>query len=271
MLKRILLICGVLSSLLYVGIDALAALRYGEYHSYVSQAISELGAVGAPTKELVDPLFLAYGVLLVAFGVGVWTSAGRTRALSVIGALLIGIAIVGLVTPPMYLRGTGNVSRDLPHIVLTGVIVLFILLAIASGASLYGRRWRRYSFATMLTLLVSGVLTGFAARQLAAGQPTPWLGVAERINIGAYLLWALVLAVTLLRPSRMSPQDKVGGRSENRPVHPATLFREVVGHSQPRSPGRMPAVAHTLARESQVLSKRRRVATSGSRHSPPFA
>jgi hypothetical protein len=129
-LKRILLVCGVLSSLLYVGIDAFAALRYGEYHSYVSQAISELGAVGAPTRELVDPLFLAYGVLLVAFGVGVWTSAGRTRALRVIGALLIGIAVVGLLTPPMYLRGTGNVSSDLPHIVLTGVIVLFILSAI---------------------------------------------------------------------------------------------------------------------------------------------
>jgi hypothetical protein len=39
----------------------------------------------------------------------------------------------------MYLRGSGDTSRDLPHIVLTGVIVLFILLAIALGASLYGR------------------------------------------------------------------------------------------------------------------------------------
>jgi uncharacterized membrane protein YhaH (DUF805 family) len=198
-LKRILLVCGVLSSLLYVGIDALAALRYGEYHSYVSQAISELGAVGAPTKELVDPLFLAYGVLLVAFGVGVWTSAGRTRALRIIGALLIGISVVGQLTPPMYLRGTGNVSSDLPHIVLTGVIVLFILSAIGFGASLYGRRWRLYSFATLLALLVTGAWTGFEGSRLAAGQPTPWLGLAERINIGAYLLWVLVLALRLLR------------------------------------------------------------------------
>jgi hypothetical membrane protein len=209
MLKRILLVCGVMSSLLYVGIDALAALRYGEYHSYVSQAISELGAVGAPTKELVDPLFIAYGVLLIAFGVGVWRSAGRTRALRVIGALLVGIAVVGLVTPPMYLRGTGSVSGDLPHIVLTGVIVLFILSAIGFGASLYGRRWRLYSFATLVTLLVSGGLTSLAATQLAAHQPTPWLGLAERINIGAYLLWVVVLALTLLRsevrPAASSP------------------------------------------------------------------
>lgn len=33
----------------------------------------------------------------------------------------------------------------------------------------------------------------------AAGQLTPWLGVAERINIGAYLLWVTVLAAILLR------------------------------------------------------------------------
>jgi len=204
MLKRILLVCGVLSSLLYVVIDALAALRYGDYHSYISQAISELGAIGAPTRQLVHPLFIAYGVLLIAFGVGVWTLAGRTRALRVIGTLLVGIAVVGLVTPPMYLRGTGNVSSDLPHIVLTGVIVLFILSSIAFGASLYARSWRLYSFATLVTILVSGAWSGFEATRLAAQQPTPWLGVAERINIGAYLAWVLVLAITLLR-AKVSP------------------------------------------------------------------
>ena len=204
MLKKTLLACGVLSSLLYLAIDALAALRYGDYHSYVSQAISELGAVGAPTKALVDPLFFTYSILIVAFGVGVWSSAQRKRVLHLIGGLLIGIGVVGLITPPMYLRGTGKISGDLPHIVLTGVIVLFILSAVASGASLYGRRWRLYSLATLLTLVVSGAWTGFYATRLAAQQPTPWLGVAERINIGAYLAWVLVLAITLLRP-RIAP------------------------------------------------------------------
>jgi hypothetical protein len=202
MLKRSLLVCGVLSSALYIGIDTLAALRYGEYHSYLSQAISELGAVGSPTKGLVDPLFLAYGVLLFAFGVGVWTSAGRRRAWRMIGALLIGIAVVGQITPPMYLRGTGNVTTDLPHIIWTGVIVLFILAAVGVGAGLYGRRWWLYSWGTILTLLASGAWTGFEGSRLAAGQPTPLLGMAERINIGAYLLWVVALAISLLRQRR---------------------------------------------------------------------
>jgi hypothetical membrane protein len=199
MLRKALLVCGILSSLLYVGTDVLAALRYGHYHSFTSRAISELGAIGAPTKQLVYPLFITYSILIIAFGVGVWASAHRKRPLHLIGGLLIGIGAVGLLTPPMNLRGTGAISGDVPHIILTGVIVLFILLAIAFGASLYGRRWRLYSFATLVTLLVSGAWTGFEATALAAQQPTPWLGAAERINIGAYLAWVLLLAITLLR------------------------------------------------------------------------
>jgi hypothetical protein len=202
MLRKALLACGLLSSLLYLGIDSLAALRFGDYHSYTAQAISELGAIGAPTRELVRPLFMMYDLLLLAFAGGVWATAGAKRPLRLIGALLAGIGAVGLVTPPMYLRGAGHVSGDLPHIVLTGLIVLFILCAIGFGTSLYGRRWRLYSWATLLVLLVSGAWTGVEAQHLAAGQPTPWLGVAERINIGAYLLWVAVLATILLRRHR---------------------------------------------------------------------
>jgi len=46
---------------------------------------------------------------------------------------------------------------------------------------------------------VFGALTGLiVARAAATNQPTPWLGVTERINIYAYMLWKLVLAIVLL-------------------------------------------------------------------------
>lgn len=235
MTRKALLVCGILSSVLYVGTDVLAAIWYGDYHSFTSRAISELGAIGAPTKQLVDSLMIVYDLLLVAFGVAVWRSPGRKRALHLVGGALIGIATVGRVTPSMNLRGTGNISDDLPHIALTGLTVLFILLAIGSGASLYGRRFRLYSFGTLLTVLLFGAWTGFEGGRIAAQQPTPWLGLTERICIGAYLLWVLMLAVTLLRAPKKSPlQDNAGERSENRPVHPTSLFREVAGHSQQR-------------------------------------
>ena len=76
---------------------------------------------------------------------------------------------------------------------------LFIVLAIMAGATAQGRRFRVYSVATILTLLVFGALAGRDAPRLEAGEPTPWLGVMERINIYAYLLWMAALAVSLTR------------------------------------------------------------------------
>jgi hypothetical protein len=59
MLRNLLLICGILSSLLYVGTDILAGTLW-EGYSFTSQAVSELSAIGAPTRPLVVPLYLAY-------------------------------------------------------------------------------------------------------------------------------------------------------------------------------------------------------------------
>ena len=53
MARKILLVGGVFSSLLYViGIDVIVALRYPDYHNYADQMVSELLAVGAPTRAL---------------------------------------------------------------------------------------------------------------------------------------------------------------------------------------------------------------------------
>jgi hypothetical protein len=35
-----------------------------------------------------------------------------------------------------------------------------------------------------------------------ANLPTPWAGLTERISIGGYLLWQVVLAIALLRVER---------------------------------------------------------------------
>jgi hypothetical protein len=85
------------------------------------------------------------------------------------------------------------------HVYLTGVTVGLILLVIAFGAQADGRWFRVYSYATILTLIVTGALAFLDLPRIAAQLPTPWLGVRERINIYGYMLWLLVLAVTLWR------------------------------------------------------------------------
>jgi len=92
---KVLLVGGVLSSLLYViGIDVIAALAYPDYHNYADQMVSELFAVGAPTRTLMVWVSIPYNVLVFALAVGVWVSAGRKRATRFTAAALVGYGAV---------------------------------------------------------------------------------------------------------------------------------------------------------------------------------
>jgi len=203
-----MLICGILSSLLYIATDVLAATLWEDY-SPVSQTVSELIAINAPTRPLVVPLFVAYSLLVYAFGLGAWRSSGRNRALRFTGGLLIGKEILGLVVTiffPIHLRGVEGTSVDTMHGILTGVGVLFILLAIGFGATPFGPRFRLYSIVTIVMLVVFGLLTGVDAPRIGADQSTPWMGVFERVAISGFLIWVMALAITLLRAEDDSEQ-----------------------------------------------------------------
>ena len=76
---------------------------------------------------------------------------------------------------------------------------LFMLLAMGFGATLLGKRFRYYSYGTIAILVVFGVLTSLQAGKMEANEPTPWMGIEERINIYATMLWVAVLAIGLLR------------------------------------------------------------------------
>ncbi len=97
--RKALLGCGVAATLLYFGMDLLAASRYHGY-SYTDQTISELSAVGAPTRSLWIPLGFVYSVLTIACGFGVWASASQKRALRFVGVFVAAIGVLGLVGWP---------------------------------------------------------------------------------------------------------------------------------------------------------------------------
>jgi CubicO group peptidase (beta-lactamase class C family)/hypothetical membrane protein len=208
MVRRALLACGISSSLLYVAIDVLGGMRYQGY-SFTSQAISELGAVGAPSEAFVGPLFILYNVLALLFAVAVFREGLRgNRALRIAGAVLIAYAAIGLLPIAgfggpkffqMQQRGAGSLATDAPHIILTSVLVLLLLLAMGFAGFALGKRFRTYSLATLVTVILFGALTGFYAPRLAAGLQTPGLGIVERIDVYSAMLWVAVLGVALLR------------------------------------------------------------------------
>jgi hypothetical protein len=140
--------------------------------------------------------------------VGVWVSAERKRATRFTAAALVGygaVSTAGLLLFPMDVRGTVESPRDALHIITTIVMSMFIVAVMAFGAFAHGTRFRLYSVATIATVIVFGAWAGILARPMPG--PTPWLGLAERVNIYATMLWMALLALRFLRV-----QDRAGIR-----------------------------------------------------------
>lgn len=212
--RNVLLGCGVVSSLLYpVANDVLAAGRYEGYSSF-SDTISELSAIGAPSRQLLVPLIVLYEVLLIAFGIGVWQAAQGKRTMRGTASLIIAFGAVGLLGLFFPISQPGGLATEpttpLMHLVLSGwVPPLIMFSAIGFGAAALGKRFRLYSILTVLVVLLGGAWAGMdAARVAAGGSPSPWTGLTERINIWPWLLWVAVLAIVLLRARRTVPSHQ---------------------------------------------------------------
>jgi hypothetical protein len=89
---------------------------------------------------------------------------------------------------------------------VTLVSILFLLLTVGFGATLLGKRFRYYSYGTIVLLVVFGVLSGQQGGRVEANLPTPWLGLEQRINAYAFMLWVAVLAIGLLRVPKAEGQ-----------------------------------------------------------------
>ena len=102
-------------------------------YSSASETVSELSAIGAPTRRLWVWLGTAYTLLMAAFGWGVWRSAGHNRALHAVGGLILVHGLIGLYWPPMHVRGAELTLTDTMHIVWSMATVLLMTLAMGFG------------------------------------------------------------------------------------------------------------------------------------------
>lgn len=202
--KKALLICGIVSSVLYVAVNIYVPAQYPGY-DIASQTVSELSAIGAPTRTLWVILLTIYTLLIVAFGWGVWISAAENRWLRISSFLLIVYAIIGLAWPPMHQREVlaagGGTITDTMHIVFTIISVLLMLLVIGFAAASLGKPFLIFSVLSILIMLFFGLMTGLDAPKMEANLATPWIGVWERISIGTYMLWVVVFGFVMLKRS----------------------------------------------------------------------
>ncbi|HNY02851.1 MAG TPA: DUF998 domain-containing protein [Bacteroidales bacterium] len=200
MKRNFLLDCGIASSLVYVAMNIVIPFFYPGYDC-ASMTVSELSAVGAPTRWMWVIPGILWTALVTAFGWGVLQSAGPNRRLRVAGLLLFLYGMVSIIWPfaPMHTREVlasgGGTITDTLHLTMAGVSVLFMLASMGFGAFALDKQFRIYTLGSMLALLLFGLLTATDAPRVEANLPTPYAGLWERINIGAFLVWVAALAV----------------------------------------------------------------------------
>ena len=191
--------------------DIVASLLYDGY-SYADQTVSELSAVGAPTRTFWMAFGSTDGILAVAFAMGVWQSAGGRRALRFVAALIAAQAIVNLALGPFssmhqreVLAADGASLSDTLHLVIVAVGGIIFLIETSFAAPAFGRWFRLYSVATVLVVLVMGFITSSYASEVQDNEPTPLVGIYERISAYGYELWIAMLVIALLR--RAAPDE----------------------------------------------------------------
>lgn len=206
MTRNILLSCGILSSVLYISMNIFVPMLFEGYNS-ASQTVSELSAIDAPTRSLWVSLAMLYILLFAAFGFGIWKSAFGNRHLRILGTLILVYVGINFYWPPMHLRGNEPTLTDTLHITWAMITLFLMMLIMGFGAAALGKLFRFYTIITFVVFIAFGILIGVEAPGIAKNLPTPRIGIWERINIGAFMLWVIVLALVLLfRETNSRPQ-----------------------------------------------------------------
>ena len=202
MVRKTLIGCGILAMLWYVLINILVPMQDRSYSS-ISQTVSELSAIGAPTRRLWVVLCFFYSILLLAFGFGIWQSGKGKPKLKVVAVVILVDAVLGVFWPPMHQREViaagGSTITDTLHLVWAFVHLALMLVMIGFGAALFGRNFRIFSVIIVLIFFLFGILTTQESLGIEANLPTPHVGVWERINIAAYMLWIIVFSILLIQ------------------------------------------------------------------------
>jgi hypothetical protein len=170
---NVLLLCGIVAGMIYIATDILLATGIYPGFSITDQTISELSAIGAPTRLLwIVVMSVLFGPLVIAFGTGVWRASWK-RSLSITGVLIIfwGISGYAWFFFPMHMRGFIGSTSDTGHLVMAAITVPLMILFIAFGSVSFGRKFLIYSIMTVILTLTFGAWTGTQASAVAAMQP----------------------------------------------------------------------------------------------------
>lgn len=145
---RVLLVAGMVAAGTYVLGDVVSGLLYNSSrpYSFRDQWISELTAIGSPVRPLMVTVITLHDLLLIAFGIGIWRAARRSRSLRWAGLVLIASTVLGLVIHPFFPMDPRWMEQtDTMHGTSSGVWGVMVFVAVALSAVAYRGWFRLYS------------------------------------------------------------------------------------------------------------------------------
>jgi len=210
--QKILLSCGILAPLLYLGTDLLAGKLLKGY-SFSAQSIGDLGAAGSPMRSLFVVLTLVSSAFMIAFGVGVWQTVSPAILPRIVAGLILGNVVTGLAAT-LFFPNRFGVRPDFgtPGVLLMFLSVLCFVLAMVIGAMAFHSWMRILSIAIPATYILLAILRFATAASSVAGT-TMLIGTQERTMSYSFLIWVTALAIYLLMISSRAVDsvNSIGG------------------------------------------------------------
>ena len=187
--RRTLTVCGLAAPILFTIGVVFASSQYPGY-SHLTQAISELGGVDAPSPQIQALNFCLAGILTIAFSIGLRTNTRLRTAAMCLGAFGLMMIAHGLLPCDagcafVTWAGTAHNLFGIPG-----------FLAGITGVWLCGRQapngaYRAFSFASA-GLALAGFVLWIA---LAKAAELPWAnGSLQRGFVAVLLVWMFVTA-----------------------------------------------------------------------------
>jgi hypothetical membrane protein len=201
--SSMLAICGIITPISYtIVVIALGFLWSG--YNHVTQFISELGGVGAPNAIIMNTAgFALTGILITFFAFGLYRGI-NVGSRSKTGLALVAVYGLGIMATGFFPWDKVNLASftSTMHLLVgwTSWIAMILAPLFIARRLKNDSQWKSYRVYSLATGLVTAVLIFIYAFVGIEG----YMGVLQRIIIGAPLLWIEVMAIKLFRLSTSS-------------------------------------------------------------------
>lgn len=196
---KLLGILGLISLLSYTAMVVFSPLAYPGY-DWLSMAVSELSADGAPSQALANQLNALFGpcglVSIVAVSIAVGDFKSKPFKIGIyFFAAMEWICNVGYSLFPWISNAPGSHPQNIMHLVVTALVVVFSLAAlilVAIGARKENlKSLSIWAIVALVAMLMGPIGTGL--------MPKAVFGLFERLSTFSAVVFNAVLGVYLLR------------------------------------------------------------------------